>query len=105
MPYQDSEFKCTTDADSLRYVKDLHVDVHSFGGVELCDSLRDSKKLFNVMELIEKGRFAVTLNNPLIQGFIPASDYYTWLVQQTRGVERRNDLPYATAHTYTLDAS
>ncbi len=97
IPYQDSEFSCLTNAEADRYVKDFNIDVTSFGGKELCDATIDTKKLFNDIKIVEGGKFKTGENN-LIKGFVEGSKYYSWLISQTRGVERGNDVPWATAY-------
>ncbi len=98
MPYQDNEFGCFTKADADRYVADFHINVKSFGGLELCDSKVDTKKLLNDIRIVENGRFTSSPPNNLIKNFVNAEEYYPWLKQQTRGIERGNDVPYATAY-------
>ena len=98
MPYQDSEFGCFNKADADRYVTDFHINVKSFGGLELCDSKIDTKKLLNDMRIVENGRFTSSQPNNLIKNFVNPDQYYPWLKQQTRGIERGNDVPYATAY-------
>ncbi len=102
MPYQDDKFACVTSQDADRYVNDFGVNVPSFGGRELCDSKVEFKKLMNDFSLIEKGQFTTgqigTSQNVFIKDFIPAHQYYSWMKSQTRGVERGNDVPYATAY-------
>lgn len=97
IPYQDSEFSCLTNAEADKYVKDFNIDVTSFGGKELCDATIDTKKLFNDIKIVEGGKFKTGENN-LIKGFVDGSKYYSWLISQTRGVERGNDVPWATAY-------
>lgn len=98
MPYQDDSFGCISQADANRYTSDLKINTASFGGVELCRSEVDTKKLFDDLFLIENGKFQSTGQNNLIRGFVDASQYYSWLKQQTYGVERGQDVPYATAY-------
>ncbi len=97
MPYQDEKFSCVSALDADRYVKDFGVDVNSFGGRELCDSKVEFKKLMNDFNLIEKGSFTQG-TNVFIKEFVPATQYYSWMKSQTQGVERGNDVPYATAY-------
>jgi hypothetical protein len=98
MPYLDTDFGCTERADAERYVQDFNIDVQSFGGMELCNSQVDTKKLLNDLELLEKGRFDADGSNKFIKGFVPATNYYNWMKGETRGVERGQDVPYATAY-------
>ena len=98
LPYVDSNFECTTAVDAQRYVQDFRIDLKSFGGEELCDSNRDSKKLYNDLQIIEKGKFVASIPHPFVRGFIADSQYYEWIKKQTRSIERKNDLPYATAY-------
>lgn len=100
MPYQDEAFACFDSVMAARYVRDFNVDVPSFGGLELCNSQVETKKLFNDFYLIEKGTFKTASQNGevFIKGFIPATQYYSWMKSQTHGVERGNDVPYATAY-------
>lgn len=97
IPYQDKEFSCLTNAEADKYIKDFNIDVTSFGGKELCDAAIDTKKLFNDIKIVEGGQFQTGENN-LIKGFVEGSKYYSWLISQTRGVERGNDIPWATAY-------
>lgn len=96
MPYADQDFSCVSQADADRYVRDFNIDVNSFGGKELCDSKVDTKKLFNDLYLIENGQFKAG-DNLLIKNFV-GPQYYPWLKSQTRGVERGQDIPWATAY-------
>jgi hypothetical protein len=98
MPYLDKDFGCTDRADAERYVADFHIDVQSFGGMELCNSDIDTKKLFNDLEIIEKGQFDQTGQNKFIRGAVDANNYYGWMKHETRSVERGQDVPYATAY-------
>jgi hypothetical protein len=98
IPYQDPEFSCTLAADANRYVADFGIDVKSFGGLELCNSNVETKKLFNDIQILEQGRFANNTENKFIAGFVESNNYYGWLKNETRGIERGNDIPYATAY-------
>ncbi len=97
IPYQDSEFSCLTNTEADKYIKDFNIDVTSFGGKELCDAKVDTKKLFNDIKIVEGGKFRSGENN-LIKGFVEGPQYYAWLKSQTYGVERGNDIPWATAY-------
>ncbi len=98
MPYQDEKIGCSADAEAQRYIKDFNIDVSSFGGRELCNPKIDTKKLLNDIAILEHGQFVGNAPNNLIKGFVDANNYYGWMKQQTRGVERGNDIPYATAY-------
>ena len=98
MPYVDQDFACVSQQDAQKYINDFGIDADSFGGLELCDSKVDSKKLFNDLYIIEQGRFDANGSNLLIKGNIPADQYYAWMRSQTRGMNRGNDVPYATAY-------
>ncbi|HRO66864.1 MAG TPA: hypothetical protein PL182_04810, partial [Pseudobdellovibrionaceae bacterium] len=99
LPVQDVDFDCLSKSEAEKYVKDFAVNVSSFGGLELCRSEIDTKKLLNDFLLIEKGSFKEPdADNILIGGFVPQDKYYAWLKTQTRGVSRGNDLPFATAY-------
>jgi len=98
LPFDDSKFGCLEPAAADRYVRDFGVDVQSFGGLELCDGRRETKKLLNDLYLIEKTEFAAPVNHPFIRGFVDRNNYYGWMKSQTRGVERGNDIPWATAY-------
>lgn len=98
LPYLDKDFACISDQKAGQYINDFGVDEESFGGKELCNSQVDSKKLFNDLQIIEQGHFATNGSNKLIKGYVPADKYYTWMRSQTRGMDRGNDVPYATAY-------
>lgn len=98
MAYDDKDFACITLAQAQKYVSDFNIDVRSFGGMELCNPNVDTKKLFNDLQIIEKGQFSTTGNNNLIKGFVAGDQYYTWMKSETSGMERGNDVPYATAY-------
>jgi hypothetical protein len=98
LPVFDKDFACISQADANRYVSDFKIDVQSFGGLELCDAKVDTKKLFNDLQIIEKGRFASTPGNLLVKNFVPADQYYSWMREQTEGINRGDDIPYATAY-------
>jgi hypothetical protein len=98
MPYLDQDFGCTSQADANRFVKDFNINVRSFGGMELCNPNVDTKRLFNDLALLEKGDFNQDSGNKFVRGFVPVQGYYQWLKQETRGVERGQDIPYATAY-------
>jgi len=97
MPYQDDKFTCISAEKADRYIKDFGVNVASFGGKELCKASVDFKKLMNDFQIIEQGDFGAG-DNLFIKGFVAAKDYYSWMKSQTRGVERGQDVPYATAY-------
>jgi hypothetical protein len=98
MPYVDQEFSCISQQQAQKYISDFGVDADSFGGIELCDSKVDSKKLFNDLQIIEQGQFDTSGSNLFIKNYIPADQYYNWMKTQTRGMNRGNDIPYATAY-------
>ena len=100
MPYMDGDFSCLSQAQAQKYVKDFKVDTQSFGGFELCNSAVDFKKLMNDFAIIESGRFQNNSDqqNLFIKNFLQGQDYYTWSKSQTRGVERGQDIPTATAY-------
>jgi hypothetical protein len=98
LPYKDEDFGCFAAAEGQRYAREFSVDVESFGGMELCDGRKDTKKLFNDFRLIEQSRFSAGTNHPFIRGFVNKDQYYSWMKQQTRGVRRGHDVPWATAY-------
>lgn len=99
MPYQDGEFACITQAEADRYVSDFHINVQSFGGMELCNGAADTKRLFNDLQIIEHGQFDTTATtNRFIKNFVEPTQYYTWMRSQTRSINRGQDVPYATAY-------
>ena len=98
LPYKDTDFACISQADADKYARDFGIDVASFGGMELCNPAKDTKKLFNDISLIEKTQFAADNGHSFIRGFVPASDYYGWMKGETRGMDRGNDIPWATAY-------
>lgn len=98
LPVKDGDFGCIPQAQADRYIQDFSIDTQSFGGVELCKPEVDTKKLFNDLRLIEEGKFEGKGTNLLIRGFLQADKYYTWMKGQTRGIERGNDIPFATAY-------
>ncbi len=98
LPVDDNEFQCTDSQQAQNYIYDLNINLSSFGGLELCSPHSDAKKLFNDLEIIRQGQFAEPPSNTFIREFIPKESYFDWLKQQTRGIERANDMPYATAY-------
>lgn len=98
VPAEDQDFGCTDQATAQRYVNDFHVDLSTFGGMELCNANLDTKKLLNDLTIIERGEFGGDKRNIFIRGTIPANSYYDWAKDQTRGVRRGHDIPYATAY-------
>jgi hypothetical protein len=98
LPYADKDFACTPLAKADKYLRDFKVDLTSFGGKELCNADVDTKKLLNDFEIIEGTQFAADAQHKFIRGVVPANNYYNWLKSQTRGVERGNDIPSATAY-------
>lgn len=98
LPHQDAEFGCFDHAKADRYVRDYSIDVESFGGLELCDPAKDTKKLFNDLHLIENSQFQPGREHSFIKGFVARDNYYSWMKSQTRGVNRGHDIPYATAY-------
>ncbi|MBC7420236.1 MAG: hypothetical protein H7328_05860 [Bdellovibrio sp.] len=98
IPYQDEKFGCLTAVVANKYINDFHINVKSFGGLELCNSEVDTKKLLNDIDIVANGQFAGNGQNNLIRNFVAPNNYYDWMKQQTRGVERGNDVPYATAY-------
>lgn len=99
LSWDDSSFGCLDRATANRYVDDFGIDAPSFGGLELCNNQVDTKKLFNDLQIVEHGSFRnENSNNTLIRGFVPADHYYAWLKSQTYGMNRGDDVPYATAY-------
>lgn len=98
LPYLDTEFGCFNQADADRYVREFSVDVQSFGGFELCDPSRETKKLLNDLYLIEKSEFQAAGEHKFIKGYVARDNYYAWMKGETYGVRRGHDIPYATAY-------
>ena len=98
MPYDDKEFGCTSEQKARQFLSDFSIDEGSFGGLELCDSNVETKKLFNDLTLVEQGQFAGSDSNVFILNQVDRNNYYPWLKEQTRGVRRGNDMPTATAY-------
>lgn len=98
LPYIDDQFQCASENEAQSLARDFNVDVNSFGGMELCNSQTDFKKLYNDLIIIKNGRFNASENNLYIKNFIPADRYYDWMKSMTRGMRRGNDVPAATAY-------
>ena len=98
IPHEDTDFGCTNVNKAEQYRRDFNIDTRSFGGNELCKSQVDTKKLYNDLQIVEEGTFSQSGDNLFIKGFVPQNQYYAWLKSQTRGVERGNDIPAATAY-------
>lgn len=98
LPYLDDAFKCMDRQLAQSYINDFKIDFNSFGGFELCNSKVDTKKLLNDLFIVQNTNFSGNTKNPLIGDIVPANQYYSWLKSQTRGIERGNDIPYATAY-------
>lgn len=104
IPAFDQDFICTSNEKADQYTRDFKIDIKSFGGKELCKSNIDTKKLFNDLQIIEQGQFNLSeltttlATNPLIGGLVDASKYYSWMKDQTEGMNRGNDIPFATAY-------
>ncbi len=99
IPHDDQNFPCISDSQAQKYIKDFGIDIASFGGQELCNANIDFKKLMNDLQIVEFGRFQKSkAGNPLIKNFIASDQYYSWMKSQTRGMNRGNDIPYATAY-------
>ncbi len=95
LPVFDADFTCLTDSQAQTMVNDFHIDVQSFGGVELCNGDVDSKKLFNDLTVVKDGTFRS--DNVFIKDLLTTS-YYDFLKKNTYGVRRKNDVPTATAY-------
>lgn len=98
IPYQDPAFGCIAQSDAARYIADFKIDVASFGGQELCNENVDTKKLLNDIVILEQGAFESDSQNKFVRGFVDSKNYYNWLKGETRGVQRGQDVPYATAY-------
>ncbi len=98
LPVFDGDFDCLDATTANRYVSDFQIDSESFGGLELCQPQVDTKKLLNDLQLVELGQFNGSTVNIFIQEFVPAGDYYLWLKEQTNGISRGDDIPWATAY-------
>lgn len=98
LPVYDGDFACTDPKKAESYIRDFNIDVASFGGLELCKPERDTKRLFNDLEIIEEGQIGSTPTHPFIRNFVPKERYFSWLKEQTYGIERGNDMPYAIAY-------
>jgi hypothetical protein len=98
IPSLDEEFSCLTDKAASTLISDFNINEISFGGRELCDNRKDTKKLFNDLMIVRDGLFDGEKDNHLIRGFLPKNSYYQWMKEQTLGMERGNDVPYATAY-------
>ncbi|MBX2996013.1 MAG: hypothetical protein KF681_14400 [Bdellovibrionaceae bacterium] len=98
LPVLDKDFTCIAQNKADQFKRDFNINTGSFGGMELCNPTVDTKKLFNDLTLLEDGKFNAPPKNNLIRGFIPIDQYYSWMRSATRGIERGNDVPYATAY-------
>ncbi len=98
LPVFDNEFDCTEKSKADQYVSDFKINTKSFGGIELCNSQIDTKKLFNDLSVVENGRFQAESSHMLVGNFVPTVQYYSWLKEQTSGMNRNNDIPWATAY-------
>ena len=98
LPYANDTFGCFSEKDANKYIQDFSVDVGSFGGLELCDNSKDTKKLLNDIYLIDKSSFKADDQHKLIQGYVPSGTYYEWMKRQTFGVNRGHDIPWASAY-------
>jgi len=98
VPNFDAVFPCFSQAVADRFVDELHIDIASFGGTNLCDNKTDSKKILNDLQITQEGQFNKTIKNVLIDGFVPSDQYYPWLRSEIHGVRRGQDLPYASAY-------
>ena len=98
LPVKDGDFSCIDAATADRYIANFSIDIGSFGGKELCNPSVDSKKLFNDLQLIEQGRFGNATQNLFIKNFVNRDNYYRYLQDETRGIQRGNDVPFATAY-------
>lgn len=98
LPYLDREFNCFSQEVANRYISDFNINVNSFGGLDLCNADNETKKLLNDLYILENGQFRGASNNKFIRGFVAADGYYRWLKNETRGVRRGHDIPYATAY-------
>ncbi len=99
IPVDDENFACTEAADAQRYAREFNIDISSFGGMELCNAQKDTKKLFNDLTIIEKAEFTpIQGSHSFIRGYVDGRNYFSWLKRNTRGVDRGNDYPAATAY-------
>lgn len=98
LPYADDAFGCITREEADAFVDDFGINVSSFGGMELCNSNVDTKKLFNDLQLIKEGKFNGNKTNMFINNWVNRDGYYNWAQSMTRGIRRGHDIPYATAY-------
>jgi hypothetical protein len=98
LPVEDGDFDCITQTQADHYIRDFNIDTDSFGGVELCDGRKETKKLFNDLRLIEEGRFNGSARNVFIRDALPANNYFAWFKEMTRGIDRGHDMPQAVAY-------
>lgn len=98
LPYLDSEFDCISQSEADSITKELTINIFSFGGLELCNSTKDTKKLFNDIQIIKKGQFSGEDSNSFIKNWVSENNYYNWLVRNTRSIRRGHDIPNATAY-------
>jgi len=97
LPYLDADVGCLDSARADRYIRDLNIDIASFGGKEVCDPQSDAKKILTDIYLIEEGRFNTGGSNLFIKGFV-TGNYYDYMKRETNGMDRKNDIPYASAY-------
>ncbi len=98
LPYLDKDFTCIEKKDAETFIEEFNIDTSSFGGLELCSSNVDTKKLLNDLVIVREGQFKGDAKNSFIKNFIPRDNYYPWLKSMTYGVRRGHDVPYATAY-------
>lgn len=98
LPVYDGDFACIGAEKAQSYVREFNINVQSFGGLELCNHEADTKKLFNDLMLVEQGQISAPAQNVFIKNFVPQDQYFDWLKRQTYGIDRGNDMPYATAY-------
>ena len=100
LPYLDADFSCVSQSLAEDYVQDFNIDIESFGGIELCDAQKSSKKFFNDLEIVKKGVFGGEQKNVFINEFINREQYYSWMKSMTRGV--RYSPVFSNASAYNM---
>lgn len=98
LPVKDDDFACVDRQKAERYISTFNIDIESFGGKELCKNSVDSKKLFNDLQLIEDGQFSGKGSNLFIRDFIDRGSYFSYLIRETRGIQRGSDAPFSSAY-------
>lgn len=92
------EQDCFPKTKAQKWIQDFNISINTFESDDLCRSESDLKLILEDLQLIENAVFIGKKENIFILDIIDQNQYFVWLKDQTNGIRRAHDIPFATAY-------